>query len=101
MAPEVICNGEYSPAGDVYAFGVTLLALLTKQKVFVTLTPQAIMQKVGYEGLTPTIPDELLDTQTRPKWIPEALIGVINRCLEHNAAQRPTMKEICDILKAV
>jgi len=95
MAPEIIVSGEYSPAGDVYAFGVVLLVMLTRQKLWPTLGPQAIMRQVGHEGLSPTIPDDLLDDNIRPKWIPRTLVDLMRRCLDRTPANRPTMKEIC------
>jgi serine/threonine protein kinase len=56
ISPEVILYSRYSKASDVYAFGIVLWEVYTRQEVYPRMTAPQIIAKVANEGLRPTVP---------------------------------------------
>ncbi|KAG2484639.1 hypothetical protein HYH03_016592 [Edaphochlamys debaryana] len=82
-APEVI-NGTHAKSSDVYAFGIVLYEMLTRQKPYEGLNPAQIMIGVSFHGLRPDWPDA--------QW-PE-LAALARRCCAHEPHDRPTFREL-------
>jgi len=66
-------NGAFSPAGDIWGLGITLVEALT-------------------QGLP--WPDESSATTSLPPGLPAAFADTIRRCLDHDPARRPTATEL-------
>ena len=56
LAPEVINHARSSKKSDVYAFGIVLWEVYTRQEVHEGLSAAQIIAKVAHEGLRPKIP---------------------------------------------
>ena len=74
-APEVLREAAYSPASDVYSFGMLAIIVL-----------------VGYQHLlrkqAPSVPDEVERAHPR-------LASMVRECTASAAADRPTMRHVC------
>ncbi|MFH9722542.1 protein kinase [Streptomyces sp. NPDC017254] len=84
LAPEQALGEEVTGAADVFALGAVLVAA-AGGRPFGDGTPMGLMYRAVHED-----PD--LAT------VPEALRGLIGRCLAKNPAERPTPEEILDVL---
>ena len=62
-------NGTLSPAGDIWGLGITLVEALTQSLPW---------------------PDERAETAGLPTTLPPAFVNIVQRCLSHNPASRPT-----------
>ena len=67
-------SGRLSPAGDIWAFGITMVEALTQR--------------------FPARPDEQSVTAGLPTTLPPAFVATVQRCLSHNPASRPTAGEL-------
>jgi len=56
LAPEVINHAHSSKGSDVYAFGVVLWEVYTRQEVHAGLSAAQIIARVANEGLRPQVP---------------------------------------------
>lgn len=94
ISPEILRAQPPSPRSDIWAFGVMLFEMLTKQRPFDRQHPMATMQAI----LTQRPPDI---TDMRED-IPDALIDLIYRMLEKNVEQRiPSMRLVGAELEAI
>lgn len=82
LAPEVIEHAHCSMASDVYAFGIILWEIVTRQEVFVGLTANQIIARVVKSGLRPVPPDD------------SPLCTLMQSCWAQNPAERPNFAEI-------
>jgi serine/threonine-protein kinase len=87
LPPEVIGGQEPGPAGDVYALGITLYELLAGQPPFTGNTAAVLHAQVS--AVPPRVPG-----------IPDALWGIIARCLAKDPASRPPATEAAAALHA-
>ena len=67
-------SGRLSPAGDIWALGITLVEALTQR--------------------FPARPDEQSEAASLPTTLPPAVVATVQRCLSHNPASRPTAGEL-------
>lgn len=58
LSPEVINNAHFSKFSDVYAFGIILWEVFTRQEIYEGLSAAQIIAKVANDGLRPNIPRE-------------------------------------------
>jgi serine/threonine protein kinase len=88
MAPELWGHStiSFSAAIDVYAFGVTALALISPT------VPVELMH-------APPLPIHELTVGTILQGMPHELVSIINRCLAPVALARPTMAEVTAVLE--
>ncbi|XP_037492900.1 serine/threonine-protein kinase STY17 isoform X3 [Jatropha curcas] len=91
MAPEVIEHKPYDHKADVFSFAIVLWELLTGELPYSYLTPLQAAVGVVQKGLRPTIPKH-----AHPK-----LAELLERCWQHDPAQRPNFSEIIDILHQI
>lgn len=89
-APELLDN-PYAPhttATDVYAYGMTLLEIMSCQPAFGDMQEQDIRYMV-LQGMRPTIPDN----------VSPDIADIINHCLAHDPAARPTFDRVKTMLE--
>jgi serine/threonine-protein kinase len=67
-------SGRLSPAGDIWALGITMVEALTQS--------------------VPARPDERSVTAGLPTTLPPTFVGTVQRCLSHNPASRPTATDL-------
>jgi TonB family protein len=67
-------DGRLSPAGDIWSLGVTLVEALTQR--------------------LPAWSNEAPETASLPTTLPAEFVDVIQRCLSHNPAGRPTARDL-------
>ncbi|MFD3536021.1 protein kinase [Streptomyces sp. NPDC058664] len=84
LAPEQALGEEVTGAADVFALGAVLVAA-AGGRPFGDGTPMGLMYRAVHEA-----PDLTS--------VPEALRGLVGRCLAKNPAERPTPEEILDAL---
>jgi len=88
MAPEALCDGEYSQKTDSYAFGCLLYEIMTRKVPFVELDLAQVASKVSGGKITLSPPP------TAP-----AVLGILMiDCTKFDAGQRPSFKMIADRL---
>jgi len=63
-------SGRLSPAGDIWALGITMVEALTQR--------------------VPAAPDELSATASLPTAVDPTFVDTVRRCLSHNHGSRPT-----------
>lgn len=89
MCPEVAKGEPYNQGADVYSFALLLHEVLSLEKPFRDMNRGTHREKVVKRGLRPTI---------NPKW-PLAIQSLIQRGWHANHSVRPSMKEICIVLR--
>jgi hypothetical protein len=83
MAPEQVRGAPVSPATDVFALGHLAFYAAAGHTAFGEGHQSAIVHRIGYEQ--PNLAD-----------CPEQLRGLVERCLQKDPADRPTMSEIIE-----
>lgn len=86
LAPEVIENAHASLASDVYAFGIVLWEIVTRNEVYEGLTAAQIIARVVKSGLRPVAPPDC------------PLSDLMQACWAQDPSDRPSFKEILKIL---
>lgn len=89
MAPEVMQRKPYTPAADVYSFGIVMYEMYTGRFPFPNMKPIQLMFFVT-EGGRPNFHEE--DN------VPPTLKALIERCWAHDQAARPTFEELLTVL---
>jgi len=92
MAPEIIMGKKYTEKADVYAFGIILWEILTRQEPYEEKEPMQIVVEVVNDGLRPTIPRE---HENSP------LVPLMKDCWAQDPDQRPTFNIIVDRIEAL
>jgi serine/threonine-protein kinase len=89
MAPELVIDGRNArPASDVFAFGVLAFQVLTKKEPFDVAPSLAVTPASGRRR---SIGEEAaLDARAAE---------VLDRCLAHDHAERPSARELADALR--
>lgn len=83
VAPEIWDHFEYTPAGDVYAFGFIVYEIVTTEEPFKNCTIMQIFKNVA--------------TGKRPQFngpVPGAYKKLIERCWNQDPSKRPTFDQI-------
>lgn len=91
LAPEQITENSYTPAGDVYAMGVTFYEMVTGQPPF----PEESVTSV-IEGILETPPPEPVALRAD---LPGELSRMIFSMLSKKPGQRPTARDVSDVLE--
>jgi serine/threonine protein kinase len=58
LSPEVINNAHFSKYSDIYAFGIILWEVYTRQEIYEGLSAAQIIAKVANDGLRPVVPKD-------------------------------------------
>lgn len=82
LSPEVINNAHFSKSSDVYAFGIVLWEVFTRQEIYEGLSAAQIIAKVAHEGLRPNAPRDC-------PWSP-----IMIKCWRQDPMERPTFEKI-------
>lgn len=83
MALECLQKKEYSPASDVWAFGIVCWEVFARSPPYPDLDGVQVVYAVR-DGVRPIIPE----------YVPPAIAFVMGQCWDPNPAQRPTMKDL-------
>jgi serine/threonine protein kinase len=87
MAPELLnSNTSYTSKVDVYAYGLVLWEIVSRQVPFSGLEPAQILVQVFMNDIRPVIPDH----------VNVPLRDLIKQCWDRNPDVRPTFDEIVD-----
>ncbi|KIK53388.1 hypothetical protein GYMLUDRAFT_179010, partial [Collybiopsis luxurians FD-317 M1] len=88
LAPEYIASSAFNHTSrDVYAFGCTIVEVLTRKLPFHD-------RKTDYSVMNGGRP-----TRPRNVWCPDVIWDVASRCWAQNMQDRPTAKEIYNVLR--
>ncbi|KAF9975407.1 Serine/threonine-protein kinase wnk3 [Actinomortierella ambigua] len=86
MAPELY-EEKYNEKVDIYAFGMCVLEMVTKEYPYSECTNQAQIYRKVTQGIKPQSLEHVQDPDTRE---------FISRCLDHNEKTRPSAQELLD-----
>ena len=86
LSPEVINNAHFSKASDVYAFGMILWEVHTRQEIYEGLSAAQIIAKVAHENLRPNIPRDC-------PWS-----KIMSQCWKQDPSHRPSFETILSTL---
>ncbi|UZO01643.1 uncharacterized protein OCT59_020155 [Rhizophagus irregularis] len=89
MAPEVLRGYQYTKAADIYSFGIIMNEFLSEEIPFNDIPHDHILAIKICKGLRPKISEH----------IPKFLVELIMKCWDAKAENRPTAKELYQILK--
>ncbi|KIK64858.1 hypothetical protein GYMLUDRAFT_982306, partial [Collybiopsis luxurians FD-317 M1] len=99
MAPELLNPDEsdnsalHHPSVDVYAFGSTVVEILTLKPPFYNKTDFQVMQSVS-QGQRPPQPQQ-------NRWCPDALWELVEACWAQDPAARPNIQKLYDTLQQI
>jgi hypothetical protein len=82
LSPEVINNAHFSKSSDVYAFGIILWEVFTRQEIYEGLSAAQIIAKVAHEGLRPQLPCDC-------PWS-----TIMTKCWRQDPLERPNFEKI-------
>ena len=93
MAPEVIRSNEYSKAADVYAWGIIMFELYTKEypyqhSIYARMHIQHLTYQIAHKGVRPDI-----------SCLPLVIRELLQDCWADNPHMRPDFSEIVSRLK--
>ena len=88
MAPEVLHEYEYTKAADIYSFGITMNEYISEETPYNDISHDHILAVKICRGLRPKISEDT----------PKLLAGLIMKCWDAKAENRPTAKELHQIL---
>ncbi|KAJ3057183.1 hypothetical protein HK097_011188 [Rhizophlyctis rosea] len=93
IAPEILTEKEITDwaAVDVYAFGILLYEIVTRQYPYPGVTPMSLGMKVALEDARPQILE----------YVPEGLAKLMTWSWDKDPKKRPTMKQVNDMLTAI
>lgn len=86
MAPELY-DEKYDEKIDIYAFGMCVLEMVTKDYPYAECTNQAQIYRKVSQGIKPQALEHVQDPEIR---------DFIDRCLDHDATTRPSAHELLD-----
>jgi alkyl hydroperoxide reductase subunit AhpC len=89
MAPELWSGIVPTPASDVFAFGLLFFEILTGRRALSEKTPLRLAAEVRDPQLAAALSAQL----------PAQFHSLLSGTLANDAAQRPTMPEVCDFLQ--
>jgi serine/threonine protein kinase len=89
MAPEVLRGHQYTKAADIYSFGIIMNEFLSEEIPYNDIPHDEFLAIKICKGLRPKI----------SKDVPKLLVDLVIRCWDAEIENRPTTKELCQILK--
>ena len=91
MAPEVLESKGCSKKSDIYAYGIVLWEIVSRQIPFKGLNTPQIITKVIVHKERPPIPRET----------PSLLVGLMSSCWSESREKRPTIERVITQLEAL
>src|SRR4051794_8694695 len=88
MAPEVLRGHQYTKAADIYSFGIMMNEFLSEEIPYNNIPHDELLAIKICKGLRPIISED----------IPKLLADLINKCWDAEKENRPTIKELYQIL---
>jgi serine/threonine protein kinase len=88
LAPEILGRQEYTKASDIYSFGIILYEVISGLPPYHNISHDEILAIKICKGIR-------LRFNIK---VPQLIVHLIKRCLDANPLNRPTTKEIADIL---
>ena len=88
MAPEVLRGHQYTKASDIYSFGIVMNELMSEETPYNNISHDHILAVKICKGLRPEISEDT----------PKLLADLIMKCWDAKAENRPTAKELSQIL---
>jgi serine/threonine protein kinase len=89
MAPEVLCGRSYTKAADIYSFGIVMNEFISEEIPHNDIPHDFTLTVKICKGLRPKISEDT----------PKLLADLIIKCWDAKAENRPTAKELHQILK--
>jgi serine/threonine protein kinase len=89
MAPEVLCGCQYTKAADIYSFGIIMNEFMSEETPYSDVSHDNILAIEICKGLRPKISEDT----------PKLIADLITRCWDAKAENRPTAKELYQILE--
>ncbi|KAG1674214.1 hypothetical protein FOA52_013834 [Chlamydomonas sp. UWO 241] len=89
MAPELIVDGRQSKAADVYAFGIMMWEVYTRENAYQDVTSAMLPYRVAHEALRPVFPPHA----------PPGYIKIASQCWAALPNDRPTFQVILRALE--
>ena len=89
MAPEVLRGHQYTKASDIYSFGIVINEYMSEETPYNNIPHDHILAVKICQGLRPEISDDT----------PKLLADLIMKCWDAKSDNRPTAKELYQILK--
>jgi len=91
MAPECLIEKKYSAKSDIWAYGVTVIEILTRKEPYPEIDAVVAASNVMHKNLSPTIPQNC----------PPQMVDIIQLCFSRDTSQRPSFKQILAVLDVV
>jgi serine/threonine protein kinase len=88
VAPEVLCGHQYTKAADIYSFGIVMNELLSEEIPYNDIPHDQNLTANICQGLRPKISEDT----------PKLLADLIMKCWDAKAKNRPTAKELYQII---
>jgi serine/threonine protein kinase len=89
VAPEVLCGSQYTKAADIYSFGIIMNEFISEEIPYSDIPYDYVLTVNIFQGLRPKISEDT----------PKLLADLIMKCWDAKAENRPTAKELYQILK--
>jgi serine/threonine protein kinase len=89
MAPEVLCGHQYTKAAEIYSFGIIMNEFLSEEIPFNDIPHDEYLAIKICKGFRPSISED----------VPKLLADLIVKCWDAEKENRPTTKELYQILK--
>ncbi len=90
LAPELFIGGAYSQASDIYAFGIIMWEISSREKPFLEITHGKQLAQRIFTGLRPEITDDT----------PQFYRDLMQKCWDIDPAKRPSAKEIYELIRS-
>ncbi len=88
IAPEVLNGNPYTSASDIYSFGIIMIEMSTGNPPYASVSHDEKLALAICNGLRPRV----------AKGTPQCYIDLINKCLDANPQDRPTARELSNII---
>lgn len=92
MSPESMKQSVYTPASDVYSFGIVAWELLTEEDAFGTKSGFELIDHVVNQKQKPSLDHLAMDHSLRQ---------LIHSCMSYLPDERPSADHICKVLKSL
>jgi predicted Ser/Thr protein kinase len=90
MSPESLKDRSYSTKSDVWTFGITVNEIISRQEPHANEDQLTIAARIRDHAVTPIIPEGA----------DPVLVEVIKMCLKAHPSERPTMEDVCTMLRS-